>query len=400
MIYLALGSNLGNRFENLRRAIAELKQVFRMEKISHVIETEALLLPDSPASWNLPYLNMMVAGDTDLSPHELLRFIKRTEEKLGRDMKASRWSPRIIDIDIVMYHDRRLLTDELTIPHIQIENRDFWKYLLEILGHPTNDPTVNDYRAMNYFVLDPKIIKITNITPDSFSDGGKFFNPADALEEIEKSYRNGAAYVELGAQSTRPGYVEVSAQEEIRRLEPIIANIPKEIPLAIDTYFDEVVNFCLNHPNIKNNSNIKIINDIKFNLSDKTLKQLADNDTKIVTMLTGTDFDCLKNQVNHLKKCGLKHVIVDPGIGFGKTKFENLTILKNIEKIKSLGCEILIGHSRKSFFSLISGQEASDRDIETLAVSDVMQNFGVDYLRIHNLEYHIKFFTAKAIIQL
>ena len=394
MIYLALGSNLGNRFENLRRAIAELKQVFRMEKISHVIETEALLLPGSPDSWNIPYLNMMLAGDTDLSPHELLSFIKRTEEKLGRDMTASRWSPRIIDIDIVVYNDQHLVTDELTIPHTQIANRDFWKYLLEMLGYPTNDPTVNDYRALNYFVLDPKIIKITNITPDSFSDGGKFFDPADALDEIESAYRNGAAYVELGAQSTRPGYVEVSAQEEIRRLEPVLVNVSREIPLAIDTYFDEVVNFCLDH------SNIGIINDIKFNLSDTTLRRLADNDTKIVTMLTGTDFDCLKNQVNHLKKCGLKHIIVDPGIGFGKTKFENLTILKNVEKIKSLGCEILIGHSRKSFFSLISNQGATNRDIETLAVSDIMQNFGVDYLRIHNLEQHMKFFTAKAIIQL
>lgn len=394
MIYLALGSNLGNRFEHLRRAIEELKQVFRMEKISHVIETEALLLPGSPESWDIPYLNMMLAGNTDLSPHELLRFIKRTEEKLGRDMRASRWSPRIIDIDIVMYHDQHLVTDELMIPHTQIENRDFWKYLLEILGYPTNDPTVNDYRAMNYFVLDPKIIKITNITPDSFSDGGKFFNPADALEEIESAYRNGAAYVELGAQSTRPGYVEVSAQEEIRRLDPVLANISSEIPLAVDTYFDEVVNFCLDH------SNIKIVNDVKFNLSDTILKRLADHDIQIVTMLDGMDFNHLKNQVDHLKKCGLQHVIVDPGIGFGKTKFENLAILKNIEKMKSLGCEILVGHSRKSFFSLISNHEAIGRDIETLAISDIMQNSGVDYLRIHNLEQHMKFFTSKAVIQL
>jgi 2-amino-4-hydroxy-6-hydroxymethyldihydropteridine diphosphokinase/dihydropteroate synthase len=393
MIYLALGSNLGNRFENLRRAITELKQVFRCEKISHVIETEALLLPDSPESWNIPYLNMMVAGDTDLSPNELLRFIKRTEEKLGRDMQAGRWAPRIIDIDIVVYHDQHMITDQLTLPHIQLENRDFWKYLLEILGYPTNDPTVNNYRAMNYFVLDPKIIKITNVTPDSFSDGGKFLNPANALEDIEYSYRNGAAYVELGAQSTHPGYTEVSAKEEIRRLEPVLIDVPKEIPLAIDSYFDEVVNFCLDH------ANIKVVNDIKFNLSDSTLKQLADKDVKIVTMLYGTDLGCLKKQVDHLKKCGLKHIIVDPGIGFGKTKFENLTILKNVEEIKSLGCEILIGHSRKSFFSLISNKEAMDRDIETLAVSDIMQNFGVDYLRIHNLEYHIKFFTAKKIMQ-
>ena len=394
MIYLALGSNLGNRFENLRRAVEELKQVFRCEKISHVIETEALLLPNSPESWNIPYLNMMVAGDTDLSPLELLRFIKRTEEKIGRDMHAERWAPRIIDIDIVMYHDQHLAADELIIPHTQIENRDFWKYLLEILGCPTGDPKVNDYHALNYFVLEPKIVKIINVTPDSFSDGGKYLDPKDALEDIEKSYRNGAAYVELGAQSTHPGYEEISAQEEIRRLDSVVTSVPKEIPLAVDTYFDEVVNFCLDH------ANIEIVNDIKFNLSDRTLKRLADRNVKIVTMLTGTDFGHLQNQIDHLKKCGLKHIIVDPGIGFGKTKFENLTILKNAKKIKSLGCEILIGHSRKSFFSLISNKEAKDRDIETLAVSDVMQNFGIDYLRIHNLEYHMKFFTVKKIMQL
>lgn len=394
MIYLALGSNLGNRFENLRQAIAELKQVFRFEKISHVIETEALLPPNSPDSWNIPYLNMMVMGDTDLSPYELLRFIKRSEEKLGRDMRAPRWAPRIIDIDIVLWHNQNLLTDQLVIPHSQIENRDFWKYLLECLGYSTNDPSIDDYQAINYFSLEPKLIKIINVTPDSFSDGGKFFDPSDAVHEVEEAYHNGAACIELGAQSTRPGYVEVSAQEEIRRLEPVITSISEEIPLAIDTYFDEVVNFCLDH------ANVKIVNDIKFNLSEDTLKQLADNDTKVVTMLTGTDLDCLKNQVNHLKKCGLKQIIVDPGVGFGKTKFENLTILKNIEEIKSFGCEILIGHSRKSFFSLISSQDAMNRDIETLAVSDIMKNFGVDYLRIHNLEYHMKFFTAKTIMQL
>lgn len=394
MIYLALGSNLGNRFDNLRQAISKLSEFFELKKISHIIETEALLLPGSPESWNIPYLNMMLAGDTNLGPQELLKAIKKIEEEIGRDMHADRWSPRIIDIDIVSYHDQKVSTENLTIPHKEINNRDFWKYLLKCLGFEISDDSVNEYAALNYYVLDPKFIKIVNVTPDSFFDGGKYFSPEDALNEIVRSYQTGATYVDIGAQSTRPGYTEISAREEIQRLEPIVKEVPKEIPLSIDSYFDEVVEFCME------NANVQIINDIKFNLSDNLLKKIADKNLKIVTLMSGMDFNQLGKQIEHLKNLGIKNIIVDPGIGFGKTKVENFEIIKNIEKIKSFGCEILIGHSRKSFISWIFNGTASDREIETLAISNFFDEHHIDYIRIHDLEHHMKFFTAKKMLQM
>ncbi len=393
MIYLALGSNLGNRFENLRLAIEELKKVFRIEKVSPVIETKAVLLPNSPSSWDLPYLNMMIAGDTDLSPEDLLKFIKSTEQKLGRDLEAHRWSPREIDIDIVLYNDLKIESQTLTIPHLHAFKRDFWNFLLETIGYSTNDLEVNNFKALNYFVLYPKFIKIINVTPDSFSDGGKFFNPENAISEANSSYLNGATYIDLGAQSTRPGYIEISYQEEIKRLEPVIEGISNNIPFSIDTYFDEVIEYFLNKPNFK------LVNDIRSKLSDSTLKKIANRGLKIITMLDGTDPDILKNQINHLKVCGLQNIIVDPGIGFGKTKFENLKILKNINYLRDSGCEVLIAHSRKSFCALFSNLPASERDIETIAVSDFVTNCGADYLRIHNLQDHMRFFVTKKMIQ-
>lgn len=393
MIYLALGSNLGNRLENLRLALNELSKAFCIKKISPVIETNAILLPESPSNWNLNYLNMMVSGDTDLSPQDLLNFIKSIEIKLGRNMKAERWSPRKIDIDIVMYNDQSIQLDQLTVPHKEISNRNFWKYLLETLGYCTNDPDVNNFKAINYFALSPKLIKIVNVTPDSFSDGGKFFNPDDAITDAEQSYLNGAAYIDLGAQSTRPGYVEIPYQEEIKRLEPVIDGISSNIPLSIDSYFDEVIEFFLNKPNFK------IVNDIRSRLSDTTLKKIADNKMKIITMMDGTDLQVLKNQIAHLRNCGLTDIIVDPGLGFGKTKFENIKILQNINSLKDLGCEVLIAHSRKSFCSLFSNKSAFERDIETIAVSDFVAKYGVDYLRVHNLQDHMRFFVAQIMMQ-
>lgn len=394
MIYLALGSNLGNRLENLRQAVHELEKFFEIKKISHVIETEALLTPDSPKHWNLPHLNMMVAGNTCLPPRDLLKLIKDIEQRMGRDLESERWSPRIIDIDIVLYHKLQLSTENLAIPHKEIENRDFWRYLLKCLGVEIDETSINDYKALNYFVLNPKFVKIVNITPDSFSDGYKFFRHFDALKEIDQSYKDGATYIELGAQSTRPGYKEVPPEEEIRRLEPIIKRVSESIPLAIDSYFDEVVNFCLE------NANIKLVNDIKSNLSPLILKKLANKDVKVVTMQIGTDLHQLEKKICYLKSLGIEQVIIDPGIGFGKTKFENLEIIRNIKKIKSLGCEILLGHSRKSFMSLFSNENASDRDLESIAISDFAWENGVDYLRIHNLKDHMRFFVSKKMMHL
>ena len=391
MIFLALGSNLGNRLENFRKALKDLSSYFEITQMTHVIETKALLLPDSPKSWDIPFLNMMIAGNTDLSPQELFARIKETEVKVGRDISAPKWSPRIIDIDIVKYHSAQIQDKDLTIPHVQIPNRDFWKYLLKCLGEKIDDETVNDYNALNYFVINPQIIRIINVTPDSFSDGGIFFNQSDAIDAAQSAYANGASYVELGAQSTRPGFTEISAEEEINRLAPVLKKINADIPLSIDTYQDDVVNFCLD------NANVKMINDIRGSLSDNVLKKLANRNVRVVTMMTSSDFGELKTKIQRLQDAGIYKIIIDPGIGFGKNKFENLFILRHFEKLKEFGVPILLAHSRKSFISLFSNMEAKDRDVETIAISQKLLG-KYDYLRVHNLDQHMRALVASQIL--
>ncbi|MDR0351499.1 MAG: dihydropteroate synthase [Puniceicoccales bacterium] len=393
MIYLALGSNLGNRFENFRRALTELSRFFEIKIKSLIIETKAILKKNAPAEWNVPYLNMIVAGNSHCLPMELLEKIKIVEMQLGRDLNAEIWAPRLIDIDILFYENESMDTPTLSIPHKQIKNRDFIQFLLEEIGYqiPKNMKTdSSQYVALNHFVLNPKLVAILNVTPDSFSDGGKFLLPNLAEAHINDLYANGAHIIELGAQSTKPGYTEISAAEEISRLSEILERCHHIDCLGLDSSQDDVVK-CL----IKN-YHFPWINDQNSKLSDETLKLIADTGAKFITMLHGMDLSWFTNRINYLENLGLKreNIIIDPGIGFGKTRLQNIEITKNLARIKEFGCDILYGHSRKSFMTLFSNAPANDRDIETIAVSNFVDGI-VDYLRIHNLKDHMKFFVAK-----
>ncbi|MDR0968775.1 MAG: dihydropteroate synthase [Holosporaceae bacterium] len=397
MIYLALGSNIGNRFENLRTAISKLSEFFTCEKLSIVTETEALLLPDSPSDWNMPFLNMAICGHTDFYPFALLDRLKIVEKEMGRDLNAPKWSPRVIDIDIVAHGDEITNTEWLTIPHKEIKNRDFWQYLLTDLDYKIPEDIkldIDNYKALNYFVLNPKLVGIVNVTPDSFSDGGKYLNPEAAVAQINKLRNEGACVVELGAQSTRPGYVEISPAEEIARLAPILERIDNTDGIGIDTYFDEVAEYAIKK------YNIRWINDQTFmraRLSDKVLKLIADSGARYATMLHGMDVSLLESRANYLRNLGIKkeNILLDPGIGFGKSKRDNINMIKNISRIKDIGYQVLFGCSRKSFISSFSNVQTADRDIETLAISDFAAAQKIDYIRVHNVRDHMRFFVAK-----
>ena len=400
MIYLAFGSNLGNRFENFRKGLKLLSEFFDCKIMSHIIETEALLLEGSPESWNIPYLNMVVGGETRLDPFELLARLKSIEQQVGRDLSAPVWSPRILDLDIVFYHDEVVNTDRLKIPHVGVRDRDFLQFLLREVGCEKIPPemllNIENYKPLNHYVLDPKLVGIVNVTPDSFSDGGKFSEAVAAENRVHELQSQGAYVIELGAQSTRPGYIEVSPNEEISRLQSILENCRDVDCFGIDSYFDDVVQFALKY------QNVRWINDQRAQLSRETIKKIADANVKLVTMLHGTDFSWFRERISQLQNFGMacENIVIDPGIGFGKTKSENITILKNIDKLKEYGCEIMVGHSRKSFMEKFSSEKAENRDIETLAISYFLDDHGVDYLRVHNIRDHMRIFCAKKILTL
>ena len=399
MIYLALGTNLGNRLANLRAAFSELNSFFDIKLVSHIIETEAMLLPNSPVEWNIPYYNMVLAGETSLDPESLVAKIKYIEKKIGRGMNGPRWAPRIIDIDIVSYKDLRMEKPSLTIPHNGLENRDFLQYLLTEIGYKIPADIrmdLNAFSVLNHLVFHLKLVGIVNVTPDSFSDGGSFFSTETAEQQIRKLYNDGATLIDVGAQSTRPGYKEIPASEEISRLSAPLERCADIDCISIDTYFDEVVEYVIK------THNIKWINDQNSQFRPETIKLIADNDVKLIIMLHGMDMSWLERRVGELKNQGMQaeNIILDPGIGFGKTKRENISLIKNIEMLRDFGHEIFVGHSRKSFMQYFSNEEAKNRDIETIAVSDLLIKANVDYIRVHNIKDHMRFFVAKHCIDM
>lgn len=398
IVCLSLGTNLGNRLFNLQNAISDLAEFFTIKTTSHIIETKALLPENAQAKWNIPFFNMVIAGTTHCNPSELLSKIKEIEKKLGRDPSNKKWSPRIIDIDIVSYYEQEIITDFLTVPHKEFKNRDFLQYLFTEIGYEIPEDIkidINNYSALNHFVLNPKFVGIVNVTPDSFSDGGCFFEAEKAEQHIRKLYSDGAAIIDIGAQSTKPNYTEIPPSEEINRLSEVLERCTDIDCISIDTYFDEVIEHF-----IKKHKNIKWINDQNSKLNANIIKLIADKNLKLVIMLHGTNFSWFKKRIQELEKLGMKHenIIVDPGIGFGKTKRQNIEIIKNIKILKDINCEILLGHSRKSFISFFSNKSAKDRDIETVAISSFAAA-EIDYLRVHNVKDHMRFFVAKHCIE-
>jgi 2-amino-4-hydroxy-6-hydroxymethyldihydropteridine diphosphokinase/dihydropteroate synthase len=399
MIYIALGSNLENRLDNLRLAISALSKFVDIKFMSHVIETEAMLLPNSPRNWDRPFYNIAIACESACDPFDLLSKIKELEKRIGRNLKDPTWSPRIIDMDIIFYENIEINSENLQIPHPGVKNRNFLQYLLREIGCEIPDSiklNLDEYKPLNNLVLYPKLVGIVNVTPDSFSDGGNYAEVDKAEAQARKLYNDGATLIEFGAQSTRPGYVEISPCEEICRVGEVLERCSDIDCLCIDSYFDEVIKYAIEK------HDIKWINDQNSNLRADTLKLIADNNTKLVIMLHGNDICWFERRIKELENFGIvkENILIDPGIGFGKTKHENIKMIRNINKLKEFGCEIYFGHSRKSFITLFSDVEAKCRDIETIAVSDLAANAEVDYLRVHNIKDHMRFFVAKYCMEL
>lgn len=414
MIYLALGSNIGNRRENLTKAVSLLKnRIFKNLKCSIVLETECILLPESPKEWDIPFLNMIVSGECDLSPEDLLLALKEIEHKMGRPKVYEKWAPRIIDIDILFFDNVTVDTSILKIPHPEINNRPFWQHLLA-LSDPERFKTTNLQKVfLKSFTLSPKLVGIVNITPDSFSDGGIYLNAENAIARTLEMVNDGATLVELGAQSTRDGASLITPQEEYARLKPILDGLNEymvrgEISVSIDSFFPEVIlKIIENYP-------IAWVNDVKGDLDDKTLRGISDKKCGIILMHSlsvpadkSLSINPNLNPVEFLRGWALKNlkklqdigfnyddIILDSGIGFGKSAYQDILLLRCMEEFKNLPCQIMVGHSRKFFMTTFTTEPASNRDVETFAVSAILQN-KIDYLRVHNIRDHMRFFVAR-----
>ncbi len=239
---------------------------------------------------------------------------------------------------------------------------------------------------------------ILNTTPDSFSDGGKYVDSERALDRAFQLIDDGADIIDIGGESTRPGAESVSIDVEIKRTLPLIENIrkyDKNIFLSIDTTKYEVAKYAAA-------AGINMINDISGLQFDVRLAEIACNynlayilmhikgkprsmqNNPFYNDILSEVYQFLNNQIEMLKKYGVKQIYTDPGIGFGKSYEHNIKILKNLAYFDNLKVPIVLGISRKSFIGKMLGIDvASERDIPTLLIHSLLLKNNVEIIRVH-----------------
>ena len=238
------------------------------------------------------------------------------------------------------------------------------------------------------------IMGILNITPDSFSDGGCWNQMDRALYHAEEMVKQGAAILDIGGESTRPGHVQVSDQEEIERVVPVIREIKKrlDIPVSIDTYKSGVASAAIE-------AGADMVNDIwglKYdsNMAEVIAKAnvsccLMHNriEANYQNFLEEVCID-LKESVSIAKRAGIADdkIVLDPGIGFGKTLEQNLTLTNHMESLFTLGYPRLLGTSRKSMIGLTLNLPPQEREEGTIVTTVLAVMKGYAFVRVHNVE--------------
>ncbi len=245
------------------------------------------------------------------------------------------------------------------------------------------------------------IMGIVNVTPDSFSDGGAYFKPEDAINHALKLAEEGADILDFGAESTRPGAEPVSAEVQISRLVPVITEIKKQIslPLSVDTTSAEVAEVLLG-------KGAHLINDISGMQFDSAMARIvADAGCPVVIMhiqgkpgtmqkdptyndVIADIYDYFQERVTYALNHGIKeeHIILDPGIGFGKTIKHNYRIIRDLEYFTTLQKPLLVGASRKSFIGKTLQLDIGERLEGSLAVAAMSVMNGARILRVHDVE--------------
>ena len=247
----------------------------------------------------------------------------------------------------------------------------------------------------------PRLMGIVNVTPDSFSDGGQCNDPVRAAEHALRLVDQGADVLDVGGESTRPGALGVSVEEELGRVMPVVERIVSrtDVPVSIDTAKSAVAREALA-------AGAAIVNDVTGLRGDPAMSGLvAEHGVPVVCMhMLGTPrtmqqdpryddvvaelADFFQERLAHLCRAGIdrSQIILDPGIGFGKTLSHNLEILRNIERLSELGQPVCVGHSRKSFIGMATGQPVGNRLIGSVAVAVGLCYHRVHVLRVHDVE--------------
>ncbi|OAA47646.1 folic acid synthesis protein [Metarhizium rileyi] len=423
---------MGDRVAEIEHACNEMdRRGIRVTRTSSLWETKPMYVLDQD-----PFLNGACEVETDLEPLALLDQLQAIERDLGR-RKLIEKGPRNIDLDILLYGDEIVNHNRLTVPHVGIPEREFvlrplselvpskplhaskpWKFIQHYLNElPPTGETLSSFTPLRdasqgLTPLVPnrrtQIMGILNLTPDSFSDGGK--NDMRNLgDTVLRHIHGGATIIDVGGQSTAPGRPEVSAEEEASRIIPaieFIRSIPEanNIAISVDTYRAFVAEKAVA-------SGADIINDVSAGLLDpdmfSTVARLGkticlmhmrgnpQNMTKLTNYEDGlipTVASELLQRISAAEKAGIRRwrIILDPGIGFAKTVHQNLELLRRLDELRAwpgLGAlPWLVGSSRKSFVGKVTrAEELSDRIWGTAATIAAAVQGGADMVRVHDV---------------
>jgi dihydropteroate synthase len=241
---------------------------------------------------------------------------------------------------------------------------------------------------------------IVNVTPDSFSDGGKYFGVDAAVAHATQLAADGADLLDIGGESTRPYSEPVATDEELRRVLPVVEQLTRQlsIPISIDTSKASVARAAIS-------AGAEIINDVTGLEGDPDMVRLAaESGAGVCAMhMQGTPqtmqddpayadvvaevFDYLRQRRNTLVAAGVRpeKICLDPGIGFGKTHEHNITLMSHCYKLHSLGCPLLVGHSRKGFLAKLIGDKEADRTHATVGAALGLAVQGVQIVRVHDV---------------
>lgn len=245
------------------------------------------------------------------------------------------------------------------------------------------------------------VVGVLNVTPDSFSDGGQHFDSGRAIERALEMESEGADIIEVGGESTRPGAARLSAEDEIARVDPVLKalSVQLKVPISIDTYKSEVARIAVE-------SGAAIINDVSALRFDPVIADVAAQTGAALVLMhmrgdpvtmqklpTSTNIFAdinadLNKAIEQALTRGVKRdqLVIDPGVGFGKSLEDNLAIINHLDRLANLDMPLMIGTSRKSFIGRLTGKPVDDRVFGTAATAAIAISRGAHILRVHDVK--------------